>query len=380
MTRAARRTVTNSSSRRARGSAPIALARRTARGSPLPSSNASPSASLKVQRGGRNRSRDPCRDLTRSRASPTTQFTRTSPSRIWGFPCAPSSMAARPAPPPTRRTTNRCAAWSPPRHSLARNQPRNPGLAADARPAEISKGRALFAATAAATPQGSRPRGRTRLPHGREEPNKPRPEFFRAASTQSVLANSRGFLRATSRRAPNSRSPFSKRILPAGPKRIHPTLAEIDPDALAESASRKAAGSRKPRELAPGQYTAILEPSAVLDLVGFLFYDFAGTAVLDKRSCLTGRIGKKIFGENITLVGRRVPSAATRRALRRRGRSAAKSPAGGSRRAEESGLLARDRKKNESKAHRPRLLAAERIWRSADESRFRGRRDSRWRK
>ena len=78
-------------------------------------------------------------------------------------------------------------------------------------------------------------------------------------------------------------------------------IREIDPLALAESASRKAATSRNPRELAPGHYTAILEPAAVLDLVGFLFYDFAGTAVRDKLSCLTGRLGKKLFSENITL-------------------------------------------------------------------------------
>jgi predicted Zn-dependent protease len=45
----------------------------------------------------------------------------------------------------------------------------------------------------------------------------------------------------------------------------------------------------------------ILEPAAVLDLAGFLFYDFAGTAVADQRSCLTGRMGKPLFGENITL-------------------------------------------------------------------------------
>ncbi|MFZ0617104.1 MAG: metallopeptidase TldD-related protein, partial [Candidatus Acidiferrales bacterium] len=64
---------------------------------------------------------------------------------------------------------------------------------------------------------------------------------------------------------------------------------------------RKAATSREPRELPPGRYTVILEPPAVLDLVGFLFYDFAGTAMLDKRSCFTGRMGQKLFGDNITL-------------------------------------------------------------------------------
>jgi len=46
----------------------------------------------------------------------------------------------------------------------------------------------------------------------------------------------------------------------------------------------------------------ILEPSAVLDLVGFLFYDFAGTAMLDQRSCFNKRMGKRVLGENITLL------------------------------------------------------------------------------
>ncbi len=53
---------------------------------------------------------------------------------------------------------------------------------------------------------------------------------------------------------------------------------------------------------APGKkWTVILEPSAVLDLVGFLFYDFAGTSVADQRSCFNKRMGKKIMGDNITL-------------------------------------------------------------------------------
>jgi PmbA protein len=54
-------------------------------------------------------------------------------------------------------------------------------------------------------------------------------------------------------------------------------------------------------ELPPGRYTVILEPSAVLDLVGFLFYDFAATALQDKRSCLNDRMGTQLFGKNITI-------------------------------------------------------------------------------
>ena len=54
-------------------------------------------------------------------------------------------------------------------------------------------------------------------------------------------------------------------------------------------------------ELPPGKYTVILEPSAVVDLIGFLAADFSGLALLEQRSCLNGRLGTKLFGENISI-------------------------------------------------------------------------------
>ena len=45
----------------------------------------------------------------------------------------------------------------------------------------------------------------------------------------------------------------------------------------------------------------ILEPAAVLDLAGQMFGDFSATAIRDGRSFLNDRIGKKMFGENITI-------------------------------------------------------------------------------
>jgi len=39
----------------------------------------------------------------------------------------------------------------------------------------------------------------------------------------------------------------------------------------------------------------------VLDLLGFLFMDFGGLAVHEKRSCLTGRVGSKVFADNINV-------------------------------------------------------------------------------
>jgi PmbA protein len=80
-----------------------------------------------------------------------------------------------------------------------------------------------------------------------------------------------------------------------------PNVAHLDPLHMAEVAARKTIDSAHPAEIPPGKYTVILEPSAVLDIVGFMFWDYSGMAILDQRSFLTGRIGNKVFGENITI-------------------------------------------------------------------------------
>jgi PmbA protein len=84
-------------------------------------------------------------------------------------------------------------------------------------------------------------------------------------------------------------------------KKTSCNVADLNPLDLARTAARKAADSRGPDEIAPGRYTVVLEPSAVLDLVGQLFGDFSATALRDERSFLTGRIGEKMFGENISI-------------------------------------------------------------------------------
>src|SRR5579862_1027582 len=80
-----------------------------------------------------------------------------------------------------------------------------------------------------------------------------------------------------------------------------PDVTNIDPRLLAEIAAQKAVDSAHPREVPAGKYTVILEPAAVLDIIGFMFWDCSGMAILDQRSFLTGRIGMKLFGDNITI-------------------------------------------------------------------------------
>jgi PmbA protein len=80
-----------------------------------------------------------------------------------------------------------------------------------------------------------------------------------------------------------------------------PNVSNLDPARLAETAAQKAVASARPREIAPGKYTVILEPAAVLDIVGFMFWDYSGVAILDQRSFLNDRIGTQLFGENINI-------------------------------------------------------------------------------
>jgi PmbA protein len=80
-----------------------------------------------------------------------------------------------------------------------------------------------------------------------------------------------------------------------------PDVENIDPLGLAEIAAKKAIDSVRPAEIPAGRYTVILEPAAVLDIVGFMFWDYSGMAILDQRSFLTGRIGSQLFGESITI-------------------------------------------------------------------------------
>ncbi len=184
--------------------------------------------------------------------------------------------------------------------SLARSQPPSPDLLPMPGPQKYVKVSRFFENTAYATP-ADRARAVARVTEMAEKNKQTAAGIFSTGVTQSAIANTSGLF-ASHRQ---TRAEFSITILESNSsgwaKANSPDLKQIDTAAMARSASDKAAASRNPSEAAPGRWTVILEPSAVLDLVGFLFYDFAATAMADQRSCFTNRIGKRILGENITL-------------------------------------------------------------------------------
>jgi PmbA protein len=184
--------------------------------------------------------------------------------------------------------------------ALARSQPKNPDLLPMPGYQDYPKVIRYFPATAGATPE-DRAVAVARVTELAEQNKQTAAGIFSTGASVTAMANSKGLF-ASYRQ---SRAEFSVTILEQDSsgwaKASAPDGDQIDPEQLARRASEKATASRRPKEVEPGRWTVILEPAAVLDLVGFLFYDFAGTAVLDQRSCFTNRVGKQVMGENVTI-------------------------------------------------------------------------------
>lgn len=76
----------------------------------------------------------------------------------------------------------------------------------------------------------------------------------------------------------------------------------IIPERLAAKASDKAIKSIDPIELPSGQYTVILEPPAVGQMVLlFSFLGFGCKTYISRRSFMSGKLGSPVVGKNITL-------------------------------------------------------------------------------
>jgi predicted Zn-dependent protease len=80
-----------------------------------------------------------------------------------------------------------------------------------------------------------------------------------------------------------------------------PAVDELSFEEMAEKAIQKAILGQGPKDLEPGAYTVILEPAAVADLLSFMAYDFGGLSVYFKKSFLTGKMGTRLFGGNVSI-------------------------------------------------------------------------------
>jgi len=77
---------------------------------------------------------------------------------------------------------------------------------------------------------------------------------------------------------------------------------QIDGAALAAEAIDKCRRGADPRALEPGTYAVILEPYAVADIMDYFAYlSFGAQAFAEKRSFMSGRLGERVMGENVSI-------------------------------------------------------------------------------
>jgi PmbA protein len=184
--------------------------------------------------------------------------------------------------------------------SLAQSQPKTPHLLPMPGKQRHRSVRRFISATARVTP-AERARAVRKACDLAVRAGQVAAGIFVSGQMQSAVGNSRGLFAAHRQTRAEFSITMQEGAAASWAKGNAADVRDLEPQELAKRASGKAKLATNAAEVAPGKYTVILEPAAVLDLVGFLFYDFAATAVEDKRSCLNDRMGKPLFGKNISL-------------------------------------------------------------------------------
>jgi predicted Zn-dependent protease len=85
-------------------------------------------------------------------------------------------------------------------------------------------------------------------------------------------------------------------------ERLTLDAGEIDGAALAGEAIDRCLRGADPQPLEPGTYEVVLQPYAVADIMDYFAYlSFGAQAFLEKRSFMSGRLGDRLMGENISI-------------------------------------------------------------------------------
>jgi PmbA protein len=79
-------------------------------------------------------------------------------------------------------------------------------------------------------------------------------------------------------------------------------IADLDPKGLGEEAVKVCADSQNPKEIKEGRYDVVISPYALDSLLNWLGYiGFGADAFQEERSFMSGRIGERIMGENVSI-------------------------------------------------------------------------------
>lgn len=191
---------------------------------------------------------------------------------------------------------------------LARLVPENPERTPELEPQEYAEVSAYFESTA-----GLEPSRRARIAALSIEPSAKRglqaAGFLSYGAGSEAVANNRGLFayhRSTGLAYTTTvRTPAGDGSGWAGA--AHGDLSRVDFEAAAERAIEKAERSRGAEPVEPGEWTVILEPTAVANLVRLLAFGLNARSADEGRSFFSksgggNRIGETLFDERVTLV------------------------------------------------------------------------------
>ncbi|MDR3612951.1 MAG: TldD/PmbA family protein [Candidatus Obscuribacterales bacterium] len=125
--------------------------------------------------------------------------------------------------------------------------------------------------------------------------------FYASGSWFYAVGNSRGLFVYHEESSAECSVTIEKENSSGWGKSQSTTSDSVNPTTLVAHAVQTAETSHDPLEVEPEKFTTILPPSAVLDLLSFLWYEFSATGHKDKLSSLIDKVGEKVFGENITI-------------------------------------------------------------------------------
>ena len=125
---------------------------------------------------------------------------------------------------------------------------------------------------------------------------------FRTARAEVAVANSLGVLAYHREATADINTVVMGDTSSGHAERLTLDATEIDGATLAAEAIDKCQRGADPQPLEPGSYDVILEEYAVADLMDFFAYlSFGAQALSEKRSFMSGRLGERVMGENVTI-------------------------------------------------------------------------------
>ena len=80
-------------------------------------------------------------------------------------------------------------------------------------------------------------------------------------------------------------------------------IKNVNAEKVAKTAIKKTLDSADPKDIDPGEYEVVLEPQAVSEMLAFFqWYGPNARIYHEQASCLSGKLGKRVFGKNITII------------------------------------------------------------------------------